>query len=155
MDRKTRKLLTFHRGLHTGSDVNCLYISRKKGGSGLKSVEDVVHEEKCSLFHYLSKSQKPLLTAVRVSRLIGASETKQDFIWHKQLERFTCYSERALHGYFVRLCDRNFGEMTSVFWLTKGDLSIETEGFLLAAQDQALRTKALQNGFSLSSPQCW
>ena len=39
--------------------------------------------------------------------------------------------------------------------LTKGDLSMETEGFLLAAQDQALRTKALQNVFSPSfSSQC-
>ena len=83
------------------------------------------------------------------------SETKRDFILHKQLERFTCYSEKALHGYFVRSCDRNFDEMASVFWLTKCDLSIETEGFFLAAQDQAFRTRALQNVFSPSfSPQC-
>ena len=148
MDRKTRKLLTIHWRLHPRSDVDRLYISRKKGGRGLKSVEDVVHEEKCSLFHYLSKSQEPLLTAVRVSCLIGASETKQGFIRHKQLERFTCYSEKALHGYFVRLRNRNFNEMASVFWVTKGDLSIETEGFLLAAQDQVLHTRALQNVFS-------
>ena len=41
--------------------------------------------------------------------------------------------------------------MASVYWLTKGNLSVETEGFLLAAQDQTLNTKALQNVFSHSS----
>ena len=156
MDKKTRKLLTIHRVLHPRSDVDRLYISRKKGCRGLKSVEDVVYEQKCSLFHYLYKNQEPLLTAVRVSCFISVSETKRDFIQHKQLERFTCYSEKAFHGYFVRSCDRNFDEMASVFWLTKGDLSIETEGFLLAAQDQALRKRALQNVFSPSfSLDCW
>ena len=52
---RLEKLLTLHRGLHPRSDVDWLYVSRKKGGRGLKSVEDVVCEEKCSLFHYLSK----------------------------------------------------------------------------------------------------
>ena len=42
MDRKTRKLLTIHRGLHPRSDVDHLYVPRKKGGRGLKLVEDVV-----------------------------------------------------------------------------------------------------------------
>ena len=34
----------------------------------------------------LSKSQEPLLIAVRISSLISVSETKRDFIQHKQLE---------------------------------------------------------------------
>ena len=50
MDRKTRKVLTMHRGLHPRSDVDRLYISRKKGGRGLKSVEDVVYEENARCF---------------------------------------------------------------------------------------------------------
>ena len=33
------------------------------------------------------------------------------------MERFTCYSEKALHGYFARSRDRNFDEMAIVFWL--------------------------------------
>jgi len=67
MDRKTRKLLTSHRGLHPRSDVDCLYLPRRMGGRGLISVEDVVTEEKCSLSTYLSKSKEPLLCAVRFS----------------------------------------------------------------------------------------
>ena len=53
MDRKTRELLTINRGLHPKSDVD-LYLSRKKGGRGLQSIEDVVQEEK--LLSYLLKS---------------------------------------------------------------------------------------------------
>jgi len=51
--------------------------------------------------------------------------------------------------YFVRSQDRN---MASVYWLTKGDLLIESEGLLMASQDQALHTRAV---YSVSSnPQC-
>ena len=32
LDRRTRKLLTMHKGLHPKSNVDRLYISRKEGG---------------------------------------------------------------------------------------------------------------------------
>ena len=35
--RKTRKLLTMHKGLHPKSNVGRLYIPRKEGGRGLLS----------------------------------------------------------------------------------------------------------------------
>ena len=111
MDRKTRKLLTINRGLHPKSDVDRLYLPRKKGGRGLKSVEDVVHEEKCSLFHYLAKSKESLLKVVHDSGLIEASETKCEFVRRKQAERLTCYSQKALHSYFVRSRDENADEL--------------------------------------------
>ena len=148
MDRKTRKLLTVHRGLHPRSDVDCLYLPRKKGDRGLKSVEDVVAEEKCSLHYYLGKSGKPLLKAVMRS---VASESKRDFLQCRQTERISCYSQKALHGYFVRSLDSNYDEVMSLYWLTKGDLSMETEGLLFAAQDQALHIIALQLVYSNSS----
>ena len=69
------------------------YIFSGGRGRGLKSAADVVYVEKCSLFHYLSRSQEPLLTVVRVSCLISESRTKKNFIQHKQLKLFTCYSD--------------------------------------------------------------
>ena len=41
-DRKTRKLFTIYGALHPKSDVDRLYILRKKGGRGLISIEDCV-----------------------------------------------------------------------------------------------------------------
>ena len=40
IDRKTRKLFTIYGALHPKSDVDRLYIPRKKGGRGLISIED-------------------------------------------------------------------------------------------------------------------
>jgi len=65
-------------------------VKGKKGGRGLKLVEDVVCEEKCSLFHYLSKSREPLLKAVRILGLLGASETKRDFVQCQQCQDVHC-----------------------------------------------------------------
>ena len=53
MDRKTRKLLTIHRGLHPRSNVDHLYRPRKKGGRSLKLVEDVVAEVLLIFLFYL------------------------------------------------------------------------------------------------------
>ena len=41
-DRKTRKLFTIYGALHPKSDVDRLYIPRKKGGRGLICIEDCV-----------------------------------------------------------------------------------------------------------------
>ena len=121
----------------------------EEGGS--KSVEDVVHEERCSLFHCLAKSKESLLKVAHDSGLIETSETKCEFVRRKQAERLTCYSQKALYGYFVRSRDENADELASSYWLTKGDLTFESEGFLIAAQDQALNTTTVQQVYSGSA----
>ena len=42
IDRKTRKLFTIYRALHSQSDADRLYKPRKEGGRGLISIEDCV-----------------------------------------------------------------------------------------------------------------
>ena len=49
LDRKTRKLLTLHKRLHSKSDVNRLYVSRKEGRRGLVICEIQVEVEKIIL----------------------------------------------------------------------------------------------------------
>ena len=69
-----------------------LYLSRKRGGRRLKSIEDVVQEEKCSFFHCFLESKESLLKAVSNSGLIETSETKCEFVKCKQAEQWTSYS---------------------------------------------------------------
>ena len=39
MDQRTRKLMTMHKALHPRDDVDRLYVSRRKGGSGFISIK--------------------------------------------------------------------------------------------------------------------
>ena len=45
IDRKSRKLLTIHKGLHPKADIHRLYLSRKVGGHGLLNVKQMVAVE--------------------------------------------------------------------------------------------------------------
>ena len=49
LDKKTRKFLTMHKGLHRKSDVDKLYLSRKEGGRGLVSCESTIRSEEYNL----------------------------------------------------------------------------------------------------------
>ena len=42
LDVMTRKIISMNSGFHTASDVNRLYADRKKGGRGLRSIEDML-----------------------------------------------------------------------------------------------------------------
>ena len=47
-----------------------------------------------------------------------------------------------MHGQYIRNIDREFiSEEDTFLWLSKGDLKAETEGEIVAAQDQAIQTK--------------
>ena len=45
LDSKTRKLLTIHGVFHPRSDIDRLYVPRKRGGRGLIGCEDCVRAE--------------------------------------------------------------------------------------------------------------
>jgi len=47
-----------------------------------------------------------------------------------------------MHGKYIRNIDRQLiSEEDTFLWLSKGDLKAETENEIVAAQDQALKTK--------------
>ena len=155
LDRKTRKLLCLHRGLHPRADVDRLYIPRRIGGRGLRSVEDVIAEERCAVYQYVLNSIEPLLISVKNSGMLTTEEKLKDFKDRTLADRLAAYSNKPLHGYFFKSCTSIIDQSTSFKWLTHGDLSVESEGFLIAAQDQALTTRAIQHLFSSTqSPKC-
>ena len=64
MYQRTRKLMTMHKALHPRDDVDRLYVSRKKNGSGLINIEDSVDATIQRLEDYKNRGRR-LITAIR------------------------------------------------------------------------------------------
>ena len=71
IDRGTRKLFTIHGALDPKSDVDRLYIPRKKGGRGLISIEDSFELAVSGLEDYVHGSQEGLINAARGDGIDG------------------------------------------------------------------------------------
>ena len=143
MDRRTRKILAMNGCLHTRSNVARLYLPRKEGGRGLIGIEECVKGESKSLYGYLRESTEWMLQAALREKVIVEEENLQDYKKRRKEEKVKNWKEKALHGEFVQQISGVAGE-ESWRWLRNGFLKKETEGLILAAQDQALRTNAIK-----------
>ena len=68
LDRKSRKTMTMYEGLHAKSDVDRLYVERKKGSRGLISVERCIRQEENSLGFYVANSEENLIRGVSADK---------------------------------------------------------------------------------------
>jgi hypothetical protein len=74
------------------------------------------------------------------------SDAKQEGIQHTKARLGEVlknkWKNKVMHGQYIRNIDRQLiSEENTFFWLSKGDLKAETEGEIVAAQDQAIQTK--------------
>ena len=100
LDKKIRKLLTMHKGLHPKSDVDRLYFSRKEGGSGLVTCESTIRSEENSLGWYLRSSNENLLQKVNHVRILKFRESvsKNDFKNWLNEKRVKNWKEKQMYG---------------------------------------------------------
>ena len=107
--RKTRKSITMHKGLHSKSNANRLYIPRKEGGRGLLSIEATVDLAKLGLKSYVRNSCEKLHVAARqIEDCQG--ESVVDFKNRKKIERKQEWKDKTLHGKFLRQTDDEAGK---------------------------------------------
>ena len=138
LDRRTRKHMTMRKMLHPRSNVDRLYLKRNEGGRGLMAVEDCVRLEEAGLSDFLKMSGRDQQTYSWFRK--EHSQGEEQKLRHDA--RLEAWKEKALHGQFIRKTEE-LG-VTSWKWLLDGKLKKETEGMILAAQDQVLPTRNVQ-----------
>ena len=138
MDVRVRKLMTMAGTFHQKGDVDRLYLPRKEGGRGLISVEDCVRMEERSLIKYVCASKERLFGVLREG--VEDGESGKDYKKRVIEEKRVRLREKRVHG-------RVLGDMEEVGtketwqWLQGGYITKSMEGFIMAAQEQALRTQ--------------
>jgi hypothetical protein len=137
MDRKTRKLMTMNRALHPRADVDRLYLPRKSGGRGMMSIEEVVRLEESGLSDYVKFSEA---SGDGAFEMFVGETSKKECQQKQRKERETNWKQKPLHGQYPVKAEEMGVE--SWRWLETGWLKKETEGLLMAAQDQSLPTKS-------------
>ena len=69
---------------------------------------------------------------------------KESILEGKLKKRRENWQSKILRGQYLRDRKGKVGEGNTWSWMSDGDLNRETEGLILAAQDQYLRTKAIK-----------
>ena len=146
LDIKTRKTLSMCGAFHTRGNVTRLYLKRSDGGRGLISVEDCVRMEEANLARYIGESDEWMLKEVAEMGLVSGVETGEEYRKRRERERKEELRGKSLHGKYFREVEAvaeagGVDRERSVQWLKAGFLTKATEGFIMAAQEQALRTK--------------
>ena len=149
-DRRTRKILAMNGCMHTRSNIARLYLPRKEGGRGLINIEECVRKESKSLHGHLRETAEWMLQAALKEKVLDEEENLQEYQKRRQKEKIRNWKEKALHGEFVRQTADVAGE-DSWRWLRNGFLKKETEGLILAAQEQALRTNSIKHSIDKTS----
>ena len=136
LDIQTRKLLTMYGAFHPKSNVERLYDRRKEGGRGLESIERTISSEEESLRDYVEqmKDKDPLIAEYRKIQKPPQETNEETGNW----------KSKPLHGRFHSQIAEVADLEKSYQWLEKGDLKANTEALIMAAQEQALKTRAIQ-----------
>ena len=88
----------------------------KIGGRGLRSVEDVVCVEKCSLSYYVQKSDDELIIEVNKDCLLCESQSVKEYKSEKLDKCLEQYLTKPLHGYDERVYNTNWDHSFTFYW---------------------------------------
>ena len=143
MDGKTRKVLNMYQTLHPRPNIDRPYLPHSEGGQGLLSLEEYVNVEKRSLGRYLKMNEDEWLRSAWEEVLIKEDENKKVDREKTLKSRMEEWQSKLMHGQFLRQT-KDLDSNDTRQWLQRGELQKETEEMIMAAHDQALRTRCIQ-----------
>uniref|UniRef100_H3B0S5 Uncharacterized protein n=1 Tax=Latimeria chalumnae TaxID=7897 RepID=H3B0S5_LATCH len=142
LDRKTRKQMNIHGMVHPRADTDRLYVKRKEGGKGLRSIEEMINVEKLALRDYVNSRTEIVRSSGEHERGITTAERCQEYKRNKKNSRYSSWKQKALHGQYIWQLGEDANIEQTYRWLTKYHLKGETEALLIATQDKALDTNS-------------
>ncbi|XP_078030986.1 uncharacterized protein LOC144466922 [Epinephelus lanceolatus] len=147
---KTRKLLTMHvRGFHPKYSTLRLYTKQKEGGQGLVSIRVTIQDETSKIQEYIKKRAPK-------DELLSECLRQQKLDEGKEVDEQTTLRDKPLHGAYHRQIAGVADIKKTYQWLENAGLTDSTEALIIAAQEQAQSTRAIEARVyhSRSDPVC-
>lgn len=165
MDIKTRKTLTMLGAFHRNSDIDRLYVDRKRGGRGMISILDAYITRLVSLSDHIMQYGKynPLIAKVRTHEekmLLKTAESIRHCLnippystsdpatrsvkSRLQAAHVEAWGKKPMHGYLNRkMSALSIDLKSSHSWTNSTKLTSHIEGYLCAIQEQEIETRLL------------
>lgn len=148
LQRKTRVTLSKYRAHHPKAATERITLPRHRGGRGLIDIY-VLHKKQIQrLQNYFLGKKLPLYEALCLADnnytpldLLHAEKTMVPIEPHHYGSKMQAWKNKALHGRHPNELNQDYVDLeASNKWLTQADLFLETEGFMIAIQDQVIAT---------------
>ncbi|XP_055380732.1 uncharacterized protein LOC129611562 [Condylostylus longicornis] len=148
LDRLVRTELTRYRYHHPKAAVERVNIPRIKGGRGIINIKSMEEKQRQQITKYfLDKSIVSNLHRVVVSAdnnytILNLNQSRNDETPNGIQNLISRWQAKEIHGRHPNeLRTQNIDQDLSNKWLTRGKLFAETEGFMIAIQDQVIATR--------------
>lgn len=146
IDRKIRTTLTQHGLLHPNSAVERIYLPRREGGRGLSNLKEACRKEEENIRDFFLKKNHPIhqwvATHLRTSNTAERSLIEEPERQNKLEELKQSWKSKSLHGRFYASLQQEEVDKTKTHtYLMQGYLYPQTEGTLMAIQDQVIPTR--------------
>lgn len=146
LDIQTRKLLTRYGVHHPHSSASRLYISRHDGGRGLQNIQITHNKIISDMRNYFRSKNSPFYETICQADDFSALQLANPSVnlEERSMEQLSEeWHSKALHGrYPGGLKSDNVLRSESLTYLKAGYLYPETEGRIVAIQDQVVPTRA-------------
>ena len=146
LQTKINTTLTKHRCHHPKSAIQRLVLPRKDGGRGLIDITTLHNSitHKLRTYFYTKQDTSELHKAVTLAdndyTPLNLHDTQINL--DTQTDTNMIWRQKALHGRYPNEIDQpHVDKEASHAWLTTSGLYPETEGFMIAIQDQVIYTK--------------